>query len=117
MRKKIVLTAAVWTAVTFSFLFLFLGRSSAEAEPKNYYFPEIRIEINIERAVAPVWYSGFNRATFISTGRISSMINSIESMSTSIQHASISAAHYSSGEAEDSAAVGEAAVAAAVPAR
>ena len=49
MRKKIVLTAAVWTAVTFSFLFFSFGRSSARSEPKNYYFPEIRIEINIER--------------------------------------------------------------------
>jgi len=48
MRKKLVLTAAVWTAVIF-FLFFFFGRSSAKSEPKNYYFPEIRIEINIER--------------------------------------------------------------------
>ncbi len=50
-----------------------------------------------ERAVAPIWYYGFQRAAFISTGRMESMIKSIESMSTSIQHGSMSAAHYSSG--------------------
>ena len=50
-----------------------------------------------KRAAAPVWYYGFSRAAFVSTGRLNSMIKSIESMSTSIQQASTSAAHYSSG--------------------
>jgi uncharacterized membrane protein len=50
-----------------------------------------------ERAVAPVWYYGFNRAGFINTGRLASMIKSIHVMSTSIQQASMSATHYSSG--------------------
>jgi len=50
-----------------------------------------------ERAVAPVWYYGFERASFISSGRLASMISSIDSMATSIQQASTSAAHYSSG--------------------
>lgn len=50
-----------------------------------------------ERAVDPVWYYGFNRAGFINSGRLASMIKSIHVMSTSIQQASTSAAHYSSG--------------------
>ncbi|MGB8953699.1 MAG: DUF2207 domain-containing protein [Candidatus Aminicenantales bacterium] len=50
-----------------------------------------------ERAVVPVWYYGFNRAAFMSSGRLESMIASIHSMSTSILQASTSAAHYSSG--------------------
>ncbi|MGD8534759.1 MAG: DUF2207 domain-containing protein [Candidatus Aminicenantes bacterium] len=58
---------------------------------------KLPIILKDERAVAPVWYYGFHRASFISTGRIESMINSIESMSTSIVQASTSAAHYSSG--------------------
>ncbi|UCE22189.1 MAG: DUF2207 domain-containing protein [Candidatus Aminicenantes bacterium] len=58
---------------------------------------KLPIILKDERAVAPVWYYGFNRASFIRTGRIESMINSIESMSTSIVQASTSAAHYSSG--------------------
>jgi len=50
-----------------------------------------------ERAVAPVWYSGFDRGHFVSTGRIESMIQNIEAMSSSIQQACAVAAHYSSG--------------------
>ena len=58
---------------------------------------KLPIILKDERAVAPVWYYGFQRASFISSGRIESMIKSIESMSTSITQASTSAAHYSSG--------------------
>lgn len=50
-----------------------------------------------ERAVAPVWYYGFDRSGFVATGRIAGMVHSIEAMSTSIQQASMAAAHYSSG--------------------
>jgi len=50
-----------------------------------------------EKAAVPIWYYGFSRASFISSGRLESMIKSIDSMSTSIQQASTSAAHYSSG--------------------
>lgn len=58
---------------------------------------KLPIILKDERAVSPVWYYGFHRASFISSGRIESMIKSIESMSTSITQASTSAAHYSSG--------------------
>ncbi len=58
---------------------------------------KLPIILKDERAVAPVWYYGFHRVSFISSGRIESMIKSIESMSTSITQASTSAAHYSSG--------------------
>ena len=50
-----------------------------------------------ERAVAPVWYYGFGHSGFAATGRIASMVQSVETMSTSIQQASMAAAHYSSG--------------------
>jgi hypothetical protein len=50
-----------------------------------------------ERAVAPVWYSGFDPAAFARMGRIAGLVHSIETMATSIQQASTSAAHYSSG--------------------
>jgi uncharacterized membrane protein len=50
-----------------------------------------------ERAAAPVWYSGFDRAAFAGMGRIAGLVHSIETMATSIQQASTSAAHYSSG--------------------
>jgi len=49
------------------------------------------------RAAAPIWYYGFDRAGFVSSGRLASMISSINSMATTIQQASTSAAHYSSG--------------------
>lgn len=49
------------------------------------------------RATAPIWYYGFDRSSFLASGRMESMIRSIESMATSIQQASTSAAHYSSG--------------------
>lgn len=50
-----------------------------------------------ERAAPPVWYDGFDKPEFISSGRLAGMISSIDSMATSIQQASTSAAHYSSG--------------------
>lgn len=50
-----------------------------------------------ERAVVPIWYFGFDRSGFTATGRIASMVHSIETMSTSIQQASMAATHYSSG--------------------
>jgi uncharacterized membrane protein len=50
-----------------------------------------------EKAIVPAWYYGYSRAAFASTGRINSMISSIESLATSIQAASTAAAHYSSG--------------------
>jgi len=50
-----------------------------------------------ERAVSPIWYYGFSQRAFVSSGRLESMIRSIESMSSSIHQASTSAAHYSSG--------------------
>ena len=50
-----------------------------------------------ERSATPVWYYGFNRAAFLSSGSLEHMISSINVMSTTIQQASTSAAHYSSG--------------------
>jgi uncharacterized membrane protein len=50
-----------------------------------------------ERAVAPVWYYGYNRMVFIGSGGLESMIATIEHVSSSIAQASTSAAHYSSG--------------------
>ena len=55
------------------------------------------IILNDERAAVPVWYYGFDRSGFAATGRIASMVHSIETMSTSIHQASTAAAHYSSG--------------------
>jgi len=50
-----------------------------------------------ERAVVPVWYSGFSRTGFLNAAAIDHVIGRIEAMSTSIEHASTAAAHYSSG--------------------
>jgi uncharacterized membrane protein len=49
------------------------------------------------RSAVPVWYYGFDRGGFISSGSLEHMIGSINAMSTTIQQASTSAAHYSSG--------------------
>jgi len=50
-----------------------------------------------ERSAVPVWYYGYDRASFAGMGRVAGMVHSIETMATSIQQASTSAAHYSSG--------------------
>ena len=50
-----------------------------------------------ERATLPAWYYGFGGLGLADSGRITSMIHSLESMATSIHQASTSAAHYSSG--------------------
>ena len=50
-----------------------------------------------ERSAVPIWYYGYDRASFAGMGRIAGMVHSIETMATSIQQASTSAAHYSSG--------------------
>lgn len=58
MRKKIVLTTAVWTAVTFSFLFFFFGRSSAKSEPKNYSIESMSTSIQHASISAAHYSSG-----------------------------------------------------------
>jgi Predicted membrane protein (DUF2207) C-terminal domain/Predicted membrane protein (DUF2207) N-terminal domain len=50
-----------------------------------------------ERAVAPVWYSGFSQPGFLAGGGLESAISSIQHAATAIDQASTSAAHYSSG--------------------
>ncbi|MDP2914613.1 MAG: DUF2207 domain-containing protein [Candidatus Aminicenantes bacterium] len=50
-----------------------------------------------ERSAVPVWYYGFNQASFLNSGSLEHMISSINTMSTTIQQASTAAAHYSSG--------------------
>lgn len=45
--KKISRKEVAWISGIFIFLFIFINSTRVQAEPKDYYFPEVKIEINI----------------------------------------------------------------------
>ena len=49
MKKRIDIREVAWISGFFIFLYIFFNCNRVQAAPKNYYFPEVRIEINIAK--------------------------------------------------------------------